>query len=110
MTDNIPALITKARAFADRNNGMDWQGRIRELADALEAEHQRAEGVVREMHARELHHFEAERAMSEAIVACDKVLAVKVVRSTEADAAAAGVAAGLRYILTRALNEGEPND
>lgn len=45
MTDNIPALIAEARAFADRNNGLNWPGRIRELADALEAEHKRVESL-----------------------------------------------------------------
>lgn len=36
MSDN-EKLIEEARAFADRDNGLNWQGRIRELADALEA-------------------------------------------------------------------------
>ena len=35
-TDN-EKLIKEARLFADRDNGLNWQGRIRELADALEA-------------------------------------------------------------------------
>ena len=38
MTDNdITALIAEAREYADFGNGLNWQGKIRELADALES-------------------------------------------------------------------------
>lgn len=37
MSDDVKSLIAEAREFADRNNGMNWQGMVRELADALEA-------------------------------------------------------------------------
>lgn len=33
----VAELVTEARAFADNNNGLNWPGRVRELATALEA-------------------------------------------------------------------------
>ena len=66
----------------------------------------RMRGAESEMHARELHHFESEKTIAEAVAACDRYLAVKVADSTEADAAAAGVAAALRSILAPALGGG----
>lgn len=45
-------LIEDARAFVDRDNGLNWQGRIRELADALETEHHRAEQLTVDLDAR----------------------------------------------------------
>lgn len=101
------ALITEARAWASkavlvgRNVLRDLDrgvGYARRLADALEA-------TVKESQARELHHFETEQAIVEAIAACDKVLAVKVAGSSEADAAAAAIAAAIRGILAPALSD-----
>ena len=38
MTDiDITALIAEAREYVDFGNGLNWQGKIRELADALES-------------------------------------------------------------------------
>ena len=34
---DIAALIAEAREYADFGNGLNWQGKIRELADALES-------------------------------------------------------------------------
>ena len=39
------ALVAEAREFADRNNGMNWQGVVLRLADALEASVQDAAEV-----------------------------------------------------------------
>lgn len=33
---DLDELIAEAREFADRNNGLNWQGMVRDLADALE--------------------------------------------------------------------------
>lgn len=101
MTDNIPALIAEARAFADRDNGLNWQGRIRELADALEA-------TVKEMHARELHHFEAEQAMREALELIQPGQFARPDMPGYAGTTRDVVSA--RAILTRALNEGETDE
>ena len=38
MTDNdITALVAEAREYVEFGNGLNWQGKIRELADALES-------------------------------------------------------------------------
>ena len=34
---DVKALVAEAREFADRNNGLNWQRMVRDLADALEA-------------------------------------------------------------------------
>ena len=38
---DVDDLIREARAFGDRDNGLDWPGRVRELADALEVQQSR---------------------------------------------------------------------
>ena len=59
MTD-VKSLIAEARRTAKHpSEDRDWQNIVLILADALEA-------TVKEMHARELHHFEEEQARAEA--------------------------------------------
>lgn len=52
---------------------------------------------------------EAVAVIAEALEACDRVLAVKVAESSEGDAAAAGIAAGIKTILSR-ITDKEQND
>ena len=59
MTDNdITALIAEAREYVEFGNGLNWQGKIRELADALESRPLAAdrEGLRDWLHSR--HEFE----------------------------------------------------
>lgn len=64
-----------AETFDFRGGSIDGAYLDSRLARALRAEHQRAEEAVREMHARELHHFEAETALEEAKAELDRLRA-----------------------------------
>ena len=52
---DVKALVAEAREFADRNNGLNWQRMVRDLADALEVTQQapavNADGPVGEIRA-----------------------------------------------------------
>ncbi len=63
MTD-ITALIAEGRGFAEGSTSARAT-LLRDLADALAAESKRADDAEREMHARELHHFETEQQLAD---------------------------------------------
>lgn len=107
MTD-VESLVTEARAFVDRENGLNWQGWIRELADALKktiAERDRYHGIARSA---ELQCRDAEAEVARYRGAIKEALDVKMF-------AVGTHAYGRMYyedvhsVLTRALREGKTN-
>lgn len=106
VTDNITALIAEAREHANAPmlGKSQWReldkaiGLLRRLADALEA-------AVKEMHARELHHFEEEQKSARYRAAIEKAISWNTHDAHEPKFW------DLHHILTRALNEnGETDD
>lgn len=51
MTDHTN-LIAELRDFADRDNGMNWQGRVRDAADAIDALVKERDQAIRDLDAR----------------------------------------------------------
>ena len=75
MTIDIEALITEARSRGWSEAGYASTSMIHSLANALESVATERDAAIKEMHARELHHFEEEQKSAELRAIIDEALA-----------------------------------